>query len=446
MLAVFPLWTGFQGYANITFSKFMFFAVTGGLWLLWITAAAFYRRERPTISKCGWAVLALMGIACLSAVFSPYGADVIIGAGRYDGLVSLLLYGCIFLGVSAYARPKPGYSAALAFSVSVCCVVSLFQLLGQNPLSLFPGSLNYFDHGIKYSSEFLGNIGNVDVFAALLCVAVPIFFGEYLCREGKKYALFLLPAVLGEFVALESGVASAKLGLAASLVISVIVLANRKRLKKLAVVILAAALAAGLSGAVHFTAGGVVFGKAEVQAADSAPSAQTSTMSEIKEMLHGHFEDSYGSGRIGIWRQCLEVYPQHAIIGGGPGTVADRIEINYSRYVSQTGRTLKTSVDNAHNEYLGYLMDEGIAGLGAYLAMAVMTLIIWIKRRSEPVAALGCGMIGYWVQSFFGIGLCLVLPVIWLIWGLMWPAESKKETPDDKRNLRRADKRHPGKS
>ena len=34
MLAVFPLWVGFDGYSNVTLSKFLFFVICTGLWLL----------------------------------------------------------------------------------------------------------------------------------------------------------------------------------------------------------------------------------------------------------------------------------------------------------------------------------------------------------------------------------------------------------------------------
>ena len=358
--------------------------------------------------------------------------------------MSLLLYGLIFLGVSSYARPKLGYAAALAFSVGICCIVSIFQLLGHNPLGLFPSGLGYFDHGIKYSAQFLGNIGNVDVFGALLCLAVPLFYGIYVCSGDKRAAWFLVPGILGTFISIESGVTAVKLGLAVSLIVSLIVLIKKNRLKRLGIVLLAAALAVALAICVNFTPDGVVFGKAEASqsasaAAETSADNQKSTSYEIGQMLCGHFEDSYGSGRIGIWRQLLAVYPERPVIGGGPGTVADRVEIDYSRYVEETGKTLHTVVDNAHNEYLGYLMDEGAAGFTAYFAMVVLTFIRWIKRRNEVDAAVGCGMTAYWVQSFFGIGLCLVLPVIWLVWGLMWSSEKAVS------NNRKSGKRQNGK-
>lgn len=57
-------------------------------------------------------------------------------------------------------------------------------------------------------------------------------------------------------------------------------------------------------------------------------------------------------------------------------------------------------MDNAHNEYLGYLMDDGALGLAAYLTLIILTLVRWIKRRKTRLSAFGCGLASYWAQSF----------------------------------------------
>lgn len=416
MLAVFPLFTGFSGYSNITLSKYLFFVIVTLIWLVFLAAGILKAGEAPRLCAGGAAVIALMAIACASALFSPYGAVTLIGAGRYDGLVSLLLYGAIFIGVSAYGRPLPRYAAALGLSLGLCCLVAVFQLCGANTLKLFSGGLNYYDKGVAYSAEFLGTIGNVDVLAALLCLAVPILFGAFACKGGKYSWLYLVPAALGLFTALKSGVASAKLGLAAGIIVGGLILINKDRLRRLSLcaVIIAAVIA--ISGFTRFYDGGVKLGCAPEEVRQS----HSGTMYEIKEILSGNIDDSFGSGRIGIWRQLLEKYPDRPILGGGPGTVSERVEINFQRFVPETGRTLKTRVDNAHNEFLGYLMDLGALGFLAYLALVVTTLLLFIKRRNSQTSYLGCGLMGYCVQSFFGLGLCLVLPVVWLCWGLFW--------------------------
>lgn len=60
--------------------------------------------------------------------------------------------------------------------MSLCCLLSLWQLAGGNPLGLYPNGLSYSDAGTAYSGAYLGTIGNTDLLAAVMCVAVPAFF------------------------------------------------------------------------------------------------------------------------------------------------------------------------------------------------------------------------------------------------------------------------------
>src|SRR5699024_12414179 len=64
-----------------------------------------------TLFRSGFAlcVLAFMAAACLSAVFSGNFHYALLGGNRYDGLVTLLLYGCIALGVSRWGQRRELY-------------------------------------------------------------------------------------------------------------------------------------------------------------------------------------------------------------------------------------------------------------------------------------------------------------------------------------------------
>ena len=115
-----------------------------------------------------------------------------------------------------------------------------------------------------------------------------------------------------------------------------------------------------------------------------------------------------------IWRGVLALIPERPVLGGGPGTLALRLEIEFSRYVPETGETLRTFVDNAHNQYLQLLADTGAAGLAGYVLLLACTLTHAVKKRAPQTMALLC----YCVQDFFGLGLCLVSPVFWAILGL----------------------------
>ena len=40
-----------------------------------------------------------------------------------------------------------------------------------------------------------------------------------------------------------------------------------------------------------------------------------------REGLHGRLEDSFGSGRIYIWKKTAALVPEHLWFGGGPDTL-----------------------------------------------------------------------------------------------------------------------------
>ena len=402
MLLVFPLWTGTEGYAAITRGKFLFFAVLSALYLALLLPCALLVGEKPRRARLPqWFALAFMAAACLSAALSPYGRAVILGASRYDGLLTLLLYGGIFLGVSAFGEWKKYYVYLLAASASICSLVAIPQLLGGNPFGLYPGELTYFDANVRYTGEFLGTIGNTNLLAAFYCLCIPLFTGHALTNRKMADRLMLLPAALCAGVLIGSRVASGLVALAAAAVVLIPYYVNyihkNKRLT-LAVSASMAALCVLALAAVYFYGGG------------------SGTLHELSEVLHGHVEDSYGSSRVGIWRECLRLFGESPVTGGGPDTLVLRTDMTFSRYVEETGSTLSTHVDNAHCEILGYLVNLGLLGALPYVALCAGSLRRFF-RGCAPAA--GGALCCYYVQSLFGLGLCLVAPLVWIYMGLI---------------------------
>lgn len=482
MLLVFPLFTGIigyditnekslWGYTDITREKSLFFLCLTGLWILTLAAACVVtavkgRWKPPKLRLPQIFVLAFMLVACLSAAFSPYGAEVLLGAEqRYEGLAALLCFGAIFLGVSWFGRLRPAHVLAFGASVSVCCAVAILQLLNLNPLWLFPQGLRYHDAHILYTSEFLGTIGNTDLLSAFLCLAVP-FFTALIVRRGGRAWILLLPAALGVFVLVESGVSGGAVALALAFLVGAPVLAeDGVCFRRLCHVLLALCVCVGFALGCVWPDGREVgafalkfgvaslaaFGAATLLAVlgllpDMLPKAmarprkavvicivcvsvlgvaalwfypgQSGTLYEFSRVLHGDPQDSFGSSRILIWREVLGLVRQRPLLGGGPGTLGFRLDVTFTRYIPETGKTLSTYADNAHNEFLGYLANIGVPGLLAYLGAGIVSLPRFFKRRTAGVTALGAAVLCYWIQSFFGLGLCFVTPLMWLLWGL----------------------------
>lgn len=470
MLAVFPLFTGLAGYETLTLHKYLFFSGATLLWLLGLLMLKILRRgpsHREKLGLIGLFLLIYLALCLVSGLLSPYGLSVILGEGRFDGLLTILLCLSIFFGVSRHTRPRTAHLYAAAGGAVSSCVVAILQFLGKNPLGLFPGDYFYYDAGVKFSTVFLGTIGNADLFSAHLCLVLPLL-GVYYSKAEKR-SLWLLFAIAPlTFCLFACKVSAGLLALGATLLLTVPVLLNSaeslRRFLELSVVAVLSVLPAvcfkpnvaehavslvfssnrffwallallvflillrlvlhrssfsanrlqSFFGFLSATAaiGGVAFvyffgGKAG------------GSLFELHELLHGRANDSFGSSRILIWKKALALFPQRPLLGGGAGTLPLRLDIRFSRFVEETGKTLSTFVDNTHNDYLSILLCSGLPALLSYLAALLTSLIQAVRQGGAFVLALSSALLCYWISAFFGLGLFLVSPLMWLLWGLL---------------------------
>lgn len=405
MLGIFPLFCGFSGYANLTFSKYLFFVIAT---LTWIFALIIYTLNYgfneiffniPRILACIFIIIVL-----LSTTLSDYTSNILIGTSRYDGTLTLVLYASIFIGVSLFAVPRKRYIYALIFSVSICSVVAIIQYQGLNPLNLFPDGLNYFDKNIKYSGEFLGTIGNTNVLAAFLILALGSICA-YASRSKswlEKCLFFVCTLII--YTIYIADVSSGTLAALTFFALYFVYLFHEKFSKKAFILFLAIIFILTIFALIY-----IYF----------CPS-DSGTLYEISEILHGNIDDSFGSSRVLIWRKCLELVPENFLFGGGPDTISLRLDVSFSRYVEETGSTISNSVDNAHNEYLNYLVNIGFLGLLSYLSIIIYSIYTGLKQsKNILILSLTGGLIAYFVQSFFGLGLVIIVPLVWIFMGLI---------------------------
>ena len=471
MLLIFPLFTGFSGYANITFSKFAFFAAFAALWLAFLAAAGIMQRlPLPRLQLHHYAALVFAAVCLASWLLSPYRGDSLIGAGRYDGLVTQLLYVCIFIGVSFFGELRRSHFVCLGISAFLCSAVAIVQLFGIDIFGLFPGDYCHYDAGIRYSGAFLGTMGNTNVLSAFFCLALPALFVLPVLSSRRYAWLALIPCCAVTFVLIRARVAGGFVGLMfAALAAMPLLLTDmgrvRRALAAAAPILITAAAALAFSPAYSLDTGlelGFRFGTASALClvlaalciafsllARSFPPlssktlrrffvalsiliivaaliflwfapAEEGTVYELSQVLHGNIGEKFGSSRVLIWRECLAVFGEHPILGSGPDTLALRVDVEFSRYVEETGKTLRSGVDNAHNEYLGYLINTGLLGLAAYLALLFCAADKWLRcPENHGMLAIGTGVLCYCAQSFFALGLPLVAPLLWISAGLI---------------------------
>lgn len=414
MSTLFLLAFGPGGYTDITITKYTVFVVLSSLYLLsllllWMTSLIHAKRFTAgpvsLLRDAGLAqgMLFLFLLFCLiSAAISPYGIRTFIGYHRYEGIFTISLYVLTFYCVFLYGRPKKWLLFLFAASMSVFCLICFCQLLGYNPLGLYPEGLTYYDAYSAYRYQYLGTVGNVDLVAALLAVAAPVFFFAFLRLKGKSRYLFLIPFGFVLAVTLLSRVAAAYLAVFGGLLLLIPIAAVKsKRKKYLAGVLILLMLFAGIA---------LVF----------CCDFGSGTLHELHLLLHGGWNDDFGTGRFFIWRNVLSLVPERPLFGGGPDTLGQRMTVEFQRFDSESQVFYRAAIDTAHNEYLNILVNEGVFALAAYLAALVAFLLVYIKnnRDNDVLAICGSAVFCYAIQAFFGMRMCLTAPFFWLCWAL----------------------------
>ena len=77
-------------------------------------------------------------------------------------------------------------------------------------------------------------------------------------------------------------------------------------------------------------------------------------------------------------------------------------------------------MDNAHNVYLGWLVNCGALGLAAYLWLLLSAAQSALGGMAKPLtAALLLALLCGAVHGLFGLGLSLSEPVFWIVPGLL---------------------------
>lgn len=414
---------GPEGYKNITLVKYISFVVLSGSYIaamvVWIAAAGRHRgriRTERAVSAAGALVTVYLLLTIVSALVSEFFPDTLIGGYRREGLLTIGLYCLIFLMLERYSWSGKWCIYVIGAAATLYASVCILQLLRINIFSLFPEGFDYYGAGEKYSGEFLGTMGNAGFAAAFFSLAAPVLL-VYISRAKERMRLWLLlPLLMSIFVLLYSRIAAGILGFFAGIYLAlpfVFAEGKTRRIWLIGELVLAAAVLA-LIYVVDFE-GGILY--------------------ELHSILHGRFEDSFGTGRIFIWRNTLPLLTERPLLGGGPDTLARRIGVIFET-VKEDGTVRKAAIDAAHNEYLHIAVCQGIPAAAAYIAALAFTFVRFLKSGSGDVvaSALAAGLLCYSVQAFFGISMCIATPFFWAVWALLMrrlryiEKERKKET------------------
>lgn len=464
----------------------------------------------------GAAAVVYLLFTLASAFLSEYFPETIIGLSRHDGALTAFIYILMFLFVSRYWSPRLRHLVVFGISVIIFDAVGLVQAMGCDPLGLYPDGLAWADRNVKYSGEFIATIGNSDLVSAFLCIAAPLFLclavfffvfknvkiypnaaGESDCRgDSEKYkfsnftgiicmaagimsaallvvikvsagilactlaACFAVPLIYSVCSVLKFGVGNIEIDMEAVRVNQSAECSSdnkdlsnfevkkhkikedyvnqlRKNLKIYFCIILCAAV---LFCAVIYADGSL-----------------RGTAGELHSAFHGNIEDSFGSGRVYIYKNIIENIPENLFFGTGPDTVSQLDIEPFRRFDAERGIMITARIDTAHNEPLNILVCQGIFALAAWAAIILCIFVGGLKNlinilkmlidfslsdsvdlngnfvaekyRAVGKAAADAALLtflfvsftAYMVQSMFSFSSCATAPYFWLLCAaIMW--------------------------
>lgn len=414
MLTIFILYCGSSGYSGMFETKFnIFCCICGGyvivtLLLLVELVVIGHIKFEPTqlIKNMDFpqklAIVYLI-FTWLSAIISPYFPDTLFGVSRYEGAITISIYCLVFVLVSYFGKITKQMIYVFSGTVTIFSVICILQIQGLNPFMFYPEGYNYNDAYIAYNGQFLGTIGNTDTVAAFLCIAIPILWISLIRFTDKKRFFIILPLVLSIYVLVKMWVLAGIVGIAIGTLLSIPFSIKMDKTRRKIILLTTSIIFIIAIVSIYFS------------------NVENGLLFEIRALLHGNFDDTFGSGRMYIWKSILKAIPKNILLGTGPDTMLKANIQPFIRYDAQLDTTIVGQIDIAHNEYINILFHQGVFALLSYIILIILVTYKWIKRGCENkyIGIIGSSLICYLIQSFFGFSSCAVSPIFWVIMALI---------------------------
>ena len=438
-----------------------------------------------------WAALSLVLSCAISTLFSEHiemaffgEAD---GDGRNNGLLLILVYIAVYFMLTRCFKFKEYVFRAMAIASGLIFLLAVLHGFYIDPLNMF---VQYVNDETVFNN-FMTTIGNKNMFASFICVALPVIVTLFVrAEELWCRAVYLTAAALGAMAAVICDSDSVVLGMGVFAVVFTVVYARRpKRLKRylLALTVMLCSvkllgLFASISGGsykalsaipykimlspVTFAAVGVlailtavfylldakrpetvfpkavpivvgsVFGFAALAMLGvfiyfSAIDVK-SDLGDAERLLR--FSDSWGTHRGFMWNKAFEAFGGYNFFQKLFGTGPETFYYTFMPYFGELwDRFGDTSTTAAHNDYINYLLNIGIVGLASYLAFTGSALIRGFRAaKKNPVSLVfASAVVGYMAQAIVNIAVPIATP-LFIIFVSLCEAVARQEKEREK--------------
>ncbi len=484
MGGIFPLFYQ-NGFFNILISKYAFFGIATGIYaagmlIIYLTCLKdeACRRRLFSLSAADKWMLFFLACCLISQIFTDYKDIAWTGSeGRYNGLLAMILYGLVYFMVSrGYCRNK---AVAWIFvagggAVNMLAILNHFEI---DPLHI------QLILSEEQQSMFISTVGNINIFSGFASMYVSMAFALFCTAKERSLQIGGAAAVVIGMAGLIAGNSdSGFLGIIAVCFFFLVLFHIQKRfLRRWVYGMLLIFASSGLMGLLQIAAGdhaiaykggfaqmfanekflivaaalgicyplvlkamkflrekrfskkqllGIVLSLMALCTAAVVWANRKEIFTFLKQGDFLKFNDEWGTYRGFIWKRCFWIYLDlpfiQKIFGCGLDTIRSMMNLFYrDDMVYIAGKIY----DNAHNEYLQYLVTIGFAGVSAYIGLLIQSMRTALKRSRDCAIflVLFAGTLSYAVQSTVNISQSIITFFLFLWLGLI-EGERRKES------------------
>lgn len=401
--------------------------------------------------------------------------------GRYCGLAFMILIFIMYIIVSAKVSnmEKMWSLISMVFVLvsSVTFIIAILQNIGFDPFKLLDG-INR-----KQRNIYVSTFGNIDIFGSFICIALPLFMGLYVTEKSNIKRIVYGIGVFAGFMAFIPANADVVFaGVGATIIAVLFATVYMERVDRLFELVMLGSggylgmvllrMLVGTNGAKitgfnrlaeHPALLVIIFAvvlfirliiqvyinrnKTEIYINENKSEVYINKqkngtgikliialavvlISGIAVIIYGRknnlamfdFNDKWGSYRGYIWRRVTGLYGElpfvQKIFGHGNESIRSLMD---DRFYDEMLQVTGTVYDNAHNEYLQYLVTQGLLGMLSYVGVVVTAAIAGVKKikKSPYILGLLLAVVSYGVQAIFNVNQCITTPYMFLMTAML---------------------------
>jgi len=352
--------------------------------------------------------LLLVGI---STIFTKHGVlNAVLGKnGRGEGLLTIFCYGVTFV---IFSKGYKYIKWTLRVGIIAASIVTIYCILQ----ALLPVNIDLPLGANRISGVATGTMPNQNFLSSYICIFLPMLSFNYI-NTGKKTSLGLtIMLFLSQIFSKTLGGYITFIAMYIVIVCYSLIVSNEKNKLIIRIVLLTILL---------FVSFYIIDNIKEGTYKEELSGVQTETTNLVEQ------NDSFGTGRMGIWRKTIMVICNYKLFGVGPDSLVREIdkEEYYLEYPYDEYRHIR--IDKAHSEPLHIAVTTGIPSMIIYLVFVSTISILLLKicicniknknkmgQDNLYIHMILISILSYLMQSMINISVVQVAPIFWAMLGL----------------------------